>query len=100
VVKARQIKAGTIATPGTPTVTGDPILGGSLSVDPGEYPDGAEFIYIWKRNDRIIQGATESAYIPTVRDFNASISVRVVAIIPGYKTTRTDSEGITIIPAQ
>ncbi len=100
VVKARQIKAGTIATPGIPTVTGEPILGGTLSVDPGEYPDGADFIYIWKRNDRVIHGATDSAYIPTARDMNASISVRVVAIIPGYKTTRTDSEGITIIPAQ
>jgi hypothetical protein len=100
VVKARQIKAGTIATPGVPTVTGEPILGETLSVDPGEYPDGAEFIYIWKRNDRVIHGATESAYMPTVRDLNASISVRVIAIIPGYKTTRTDSEGITIIPAQ
>jgi hypothetical protein len=100
VVKARQIKAGTIAEPGAPGISGDAIVGGTLVAEPAEYPDGAEFIYVWKRNGRTIQGATESSYIPNVRDINTSISVRVIAIIPGYKTTRTDSDGIDITPAQ
>jgi hypothetical protein len=100
VVKAREIKAGTVANPGVPTVTGDPILGESLSVDPGEYPDGADFTYVWKRNDKVITGATGSSYTPTVRDLNASISVRVTGIIPGYKTTVAESSGVTITRAR
>lgn len=100
VVKAREIKAGTVTNPGIPTVTGDPILGESLSVDPGEYPDGADFTYVWKRNDKVITGATGPSYIPTARDLNASISVRVTAIIPGYKTTVADSSGVTITRAR
>ena len=100
VVKARKIKAGTVAEPGIPSISGDALVGGTLSVDPGEYPDGAEYIYVWMRNGRVINGATESAYIPTVRDINTSISVRVIAIIPGYKTTQAVSEGIDITPAQ
>ena len=100
VVKARKIKAGTVAEPGIPSISGDALVGGTLSVDPGEYPDGAEYIYVWMRNGRVINGATESAYIPSVRDINTTISVRVIAVIPGYKTTRAVSEGIEIIPAQ
>jgi hypothetical protein len=100
VVKARQIKAGTVANPGVPSVTGDPILGETLSVDTGEYPEGAEFTYIWKRNDKVITGATDALYTPTVRDLNASISVRMTAIIPGYKTTVAESSGVTVTRAR
>ena len=100
VVKARPIKAGTVANPGVPSVPGDPILGETLSVDTGEYPEGAEFTYVWKRNDKVITGATGALYVPTVRDLNASISVRMTAIIPGYKTTVAESSGVTVTRAR
>jgi hypothetical protein len=100
VVKARKIAPGTVAEPSIPTVSGDAFVGGTLSVDPGEYPPGAEYIYVWMRNGRVINGAAESTYTPTVRDRNATISVRVTANMPGYKTTRAVSEGIDITPAQ
>lgn len=95
-MKSRSIKIGTLAEVPTPTISGDNAVDGSLEVDPGEYPDGAEFKFVWKRDGRVIHGAYDSSYTVTLRDIGHTISVKVIATIPGYKTTRVDSEGVEI----
>lgn len=99
-IKSRIVKQGTLEEVPTPTISGEPIVGEVLVVDPGEYPQGAEFTYVWKRNGKVIQGSADSAYIVNVRDINTTLTVKVIAKIPGYKTTRVDSDGVDITPAQ
>jgi len=99
-MKSRSIKIGTLAEVPTPTISGDPLVGETLEVEAGEYPDGAEFKYVWKRNGRVIHGAYDSSYTLTARDANTTITVKVIATIPGYKTTRVDSEGVEVLNAQ
>lgn len=99
-MKSRSIKIGTLAEVPTPTISGDNAVDGSLDVDPGEYPEGAEFKFVWKRDGRVIHGAYDSSYTVTLRDVGHTISVKVIATIPGYKTTRVDSEGVEITNVQ
>ena len=99
-MKSRLIKLGTVAEISTPVISGEPLVGETLTVEPGEYPNGAEFFYVWKRNGKVIQGSTDSSYEVNRRDVNTTLTVKVIAVIPGYKTTRIDSDGIDISPAQ
>lgn len=99
-MKSRSIKIGTLAEVPVPTISGDNAVEGTLEVDPGEYPEGAEFKYVWKRDGRVIHGAYDSSYTVAVRDIGATITVKVIATIPGYKTTRVDSEGVEITNVQ
>ena len=96
-MKSRSIKVGTLTEVPTPVISGDNTVDGVLEVDPGEYPDGAEFKFVWKRDGRVIQRANESSYTLTARDANTSISVKVIATIPGYKATRIESAGVDIL---
>jgi hypothetical protein len=99
-MKSRLIKLGTIEEVPTPVLSGEGLVGSILTVEPGEYPNGAEFTYVWKRNGKVVQGSIDSSYEVNSRDVDATITVKVIAKIPGYKTTRIDSDGIDIIPAQ
>ena len=99
-MKSRLIKLGTVAEIPTPTISGEAIVGEILTADPGEYPNGAEFFYVWKRNGKVVQGSSDSSYEVNRRDVNTTLTVKVIAVIPGYKTTRIDSDGIDISPAQ
>ena len=99
-MKSRLIKLGTVEEIPTPVISGEAIVGGILTADPGEYPNGAEFTYVWKRNGKVVQGSTDSSYEVNSRDVNTTLTVKVIATIPGYKTTRIDSDGVDITPAQ
>ena len=99
-MKSRLIKLGTVEEIPTPVISGEAIVGGILTADPGEYPNGAEFTYVWKRNGKVVQGSTDSSYEVNSRDVNTTLTVKVIATIPGYKTTRIDSDGVDVTPAQ
>jgi hypothetical protein len=99
-MKSRSIKIGTLAEVPAPTVSGDNAVDGVLEVDPGDYPEGTEFKFVWKRDGRVIHGAYDSSYTVTLRDIGTTISVKVIATIPGYKTTRVDSEGVEVTNIQ
>jgi len=99
-IKGRSIKIGTFADAPVPTISGDALVGETLEADAGEYPEGAEFTYVWKRNGRVISKANESSYTVTARDAGTTITVRVIAKIPGYKTVRIESEGVEALNAQ
>jgi hypothetical protein len=98
-IKSRVVKQGTFEAP-TPVVTGDAVVGETLLAETGEYPEGTEFSYAWKRNGRVVQGFTTTAFTLNTRDLGTTISVKVIAKIPGYKTVRIDSDGVDITPAQ
>jgi len=96
-MKSRSIKVGTLTEVPMPTISGDAVVDGVLEVEAGEYPDGAEFKFVWKRDGRVISRATDSSYTLTARDGGTTITVKVIATIPGYKTTRIDSDGVDVL---
>ena len=99
-MKSRTIKIGTLEEVPTPVINGDPTVGETLDADAGEYPEGAEFKYVWKRNGRVIHTASDASYTVSIRDVGATLTVKVIATIPGYKTVRVESEGLEVTAAQ
>jgi len=82
-----QVMAANDAPAGLPVVTGTPMEGGTLNVDPSTITDAdgvGAFGYQWLRDGLPIVGATSHTYAPGERDVGAMIAVRV-----GY----TDAQG-------
>lgn len=67
-------------TPAAPTVTGTPVVGGTLTVAPWFWdPWQVPLTYQWLRDGTPIQGATGTTYRPTSADLGRAISIRVGA---------------------
>ena len=99
-VKTRAVKAGTFAEVPTPVISGDAVVGETLTVDlGGDYPEETVFKYVWSRDFKVISGATEELTL-TKRDLGKTIRVRVIAIIPGYKSTSALAEGVEVVAAE
>ena len=99
-VKTRAVKAGTFTDVPTPVISGDAVVGETLTVDlGGDYPEETVFKYVWSRDFKVISGATEELTL-TKRDLGKTIRVRVIAIIPGYKSTSVLAEGVAVVAAE
>ena len=94
------MKIGTYTDVPTPVINGSGLVGETIDVSEGDYPDGTTFTYVWKRDGRVIQSAYDEAYTLTPRDANTTITVKIIAKIPGYKTVRIESDGLSVSPAQ
>ena len=94
-VKSMSVKAGTFADVPTPSISGDTMVGGELTVDlGGDYPDGTTFHYVWSRDYKVISGASSESYTVTKRDIGKTIRVRVNATIPGYNKVSVLADGV------
>jgi hypothetical protein len=72
-----------------PTLHGKPVLGETLTVQPGTYtPADVALSYVWFRNDTRIPGADGPAYAVRSADVAKRLSVRVFARHSGLKTNR------------
>ena len=99
-VKTRAVKAGTFTDVPTPVISGDAVVGETLTVDlGGDYPEGTTFKYVWSRDFKVISGVTEELTL-TKRDLGKTIRVRVIATIPGYKSTSALAEGVEVVAAE
>jgi hypothetical protein len=99
-VKTLAVKAGTLVDVPTPAISGDAVVGETLTVDlGGDYPEGTTFKYVWSRDYKVIAGATEELTL-TKRDLGKTIRVRVNATIPGYKSTSVLAEGVAVVAAE
>ncbi|MBJ7280807.1 MAG: hypothetical protein JHD31_02920, partial [Rhodoluna sp.] len=99
-VKTISIKAGTFADVPTPSISGDAVVGETLTVDiGGDYPEDTVFKYVWSRDFKVISGVTEELTL-TKRDLGKTIRVRVIAIIPGYKSTSVLADGVEVVAAE
>jgi surface antigen len=79
-------------TAGTPTISGPPQVGGTLTADPGTWePDGATFQYQWLANGSMIRGATSTTYSPTKDVLGKRISVRVTGRATGLEPVTVES---------
>jgi len=99
-VKTLSVKAGELADVPTPVISGDAVVGETLTVDlGGDYPEDTVFKYVWSRDYKVISGATEELTL-TKRDLGKTIRVRVIAVIPGYKSTSVLAEGVEVVAAE
>lgn len=77
---------GLTASP-TPTITGGPRLGGTLTANTGAWAPGPVSLEVqWLRDGAPIPGANALTYQPVPADLGRTLSVRVTGSKPGYLT--------------
>lgn len=80
-----------------PSISGDPIVGGTLTASPGEWSvDGLDFAFQWLRDGVAIDGAIGTSYAPAASDLGTAISVQVSASAVGVPTAVATSAAVTI----
>ena len=81
------IAAGTLKYGEKPSISGDFVTGGTVTVGAGTWLDGAEVSIVWMRNGEEFQttGADENSYVLTSEDYGTRLSVNIVVTAEGYK---------------
>jgi hypothetical protein len=72
-----------------PTITGDPSVGGELTVDTGAWSNATTLQPRWLLNGAAVPGATGLSYMPRARDWGDEISVDVTG-------SRSEQPSITV----
>ena len=85
-----------VLTAGSPTLTGEAVVGGMLTAQPGTWTPTPTLAFQWLRNGEPIAGATSAQYSPTAADAGTAVSVRVTATRDGY-TSRSASSSTRIV---
>jgi surface antigen len=84
------VAPGTFTVDAPPTVQGEAVLGGTLTVDPGTHSPsdaGVNVAVQWFRGGRPVLNATGPTYQLTAADLGWRISARVTLSRPGYTTS-------------
>ncbi len=68
----------------TPTVTGTPKVGSTLTAQPGTWTTGATLAYEWRADGTPIAGATAATFVPTAAQLGTALSVQVIGSRAGY----------------
>ncbi|GAA1850279.1 metallophosphoesterase family protein [Myceligenerans crystallogenes] len=86
----------TFTTVGTPTVSGTPRVGHTLTADPGTWNPAPAFTYQWLSNGSPVSGATGRTWTLPRNQRGDQVSVRVTGTLTGYTTTDATSSSVTI----
>ncbi len=87
-VQVGPVALGTFAAAPTPTVTGVPAAGSTLTASPGAWsPSPATLTYQWFLDGVAVPGATASTLVVPQSSIDKSYTVRVTAGLAGYTTT-------------
>ncbi|WP_082013768.1 phosphatase PAP2 family protein [Microbacterium hominis] len=77
--------AAAVMSAGTPTISGSPVAGQTLTVAPGDWaPAPVALSYQWLRGATPIAGATTAAYTAGFADVGQTLSVEVTGTKDGY----------------
>lgn len=79
-----------------PTVTGDPVVGGTVTVRVGTWTEGTTLTYRWLRNGMPIAGATGTSYTPVAADADQELSIEVTGTKSGYTTVSQTSTPVIV----
>lgn len=96
---AVKVAKASFTTVPVPTVTGDAVVGGTLTADPGAWtPTPASLSYQWYADGKLVKGATKATLTVKKTWLGAQLQVRVEATRPGYTTVYAKSEPVTVAP--
>jgi DNA/RNA endonuclease G (NUC1) len=88
--------ANVFAAAPTPTISGTPTVGSTLTATAGAWSPAATLAYQWLRDGSPISGATKSTYVVAAADRGHKVSVRVTATKSGYLTTAKMSAAVSV----
>jgi hypothetical protein len=89
--------AAPVITAGTPRITGNPVVGRTLTAQPGVWkPSSLELGYQWKRDGKAIAGATAKTYTLTAADRGHTVTVVVSGVIHLYDQAAVASAGVKV----
>ncbi len=84
---------------GTPTITGTPTVGQTLTAVPGTWTPAADsYLYQWNRAGTAISGATAATYVLVSADVG-SVTVTVTGVKSGYNNLAATSAAVTVAAA-
>lgn len=87
-----------VLTSATPTLSGTPAVGWTVTAVPGEWgPSPVTYTYQWLRGGAAISGATAASYTPVAADAGAMLSVTVTGAKSGYVTKAITSASATVL---
>jgi hypothetical protein len=81
----------------TPTISGTPQVGQTLTANAGTWDSGVALSYRWSRSGVAITGATSATYVAVVADLNQAITVRVTGSKSGFSSVTRTSNPVTIL---
>ena len=81
----------------TPTISGTPAVGATLTANPGAWTTGTTLAYQWNRNGVPISGATSATYTVENGDAANSLTVMVSGTKLGYKPESRTSSGTALV---
>jgi hypothetical protein len=82
---------GDLTTTPTPTITGTPTIGESLTAVTGTWDSGVALTYQWTAGGTDVAGATSSTYAPVPADIGKMITVKVTGTKTGYAPATKES---------
>ncbi|MCW5951716.1 MAG: hypothetical protein KIT69_05630, partial [Propionibacteriaceae bacterium] len=88
----RRVTEGTLQPAPTPTISGDPTVGATLTAVPGSWgPGTVKLTYAWYRAGAPIVDAVAATYQLTTADLGQQLSVRVTGSREGFTTVTKES---------
>jgi hypothetical protein len=85
-------------TTGAPTISGAPVVGNTVTAEPGTWTAGVAFTYQWKRAGEPIANAKGGTYSVTAADAGQPLTVTVTGSRTNYADASATSAAVT--PAQ
>jgi LPXTG-motif cell wall-anchored protein len=86
--------------PATPTITGHPVAGQTLTAVPGEWgPAPVSLAYQWLADDAVVEGATGQTFVPGESEVGKTISVRVTGSKANYASASRTSAPVGPVAA-
>jgi Zn-dependent metalloprotease len=82
----------------TPTISGTPAVGATLTADPGSWTGHAALRIRWYAGGRAVAGATGTSYQVRPDDVGARITARVIASAGGRHTSTSSAATATVVP--
>ena len=82
-----------------PAITGDAIVGGTVTLDPGLWSSDTHVAIQWDLNGFAIPGANATTYQPLSNNVGGDLSVQETGTIPGQTTVTAKSNTLVIAEA-